>query len=183
MSTTLLLPLCGCTPSKRMPIWFPLVIPSELNEGAACFGKPMGEASEPPTTPCPGAQAPLPATRPGAMQPLSELLAGPCDWIVRAVVFAPKPFPGRDTGPDKTMLSAHAAELKSVSAKAAAIAFFMLHLQQIRFDCANQTTAWTSGSRWYLRIEGCKELKDVLGFTSLSTCFQFVCAASNSLAK
>jgi len=114
-----------------MPIWLPLVIPSELNEGAACFGKPIGEASEPPTTPVPGAQAPLPATRPGAMQPLSELLAGPCDWIVRAVVFDPKPFPVRETGPDKMMLSAQAAGLKSASIKAVAIAFFILHLQQI----------------------------------------------------
>src|SRR6267154_3707502 len=125
MLTTLLLPLCGCTPAKRIPIWLPLVIPSELSEGAACFGKPMGEASEPPTTPSPGAQAPLPAIRPGAMQPLSELDAGPCDWIVRAVVFDPKPFPERDTAPERPMLSAHAAELKIASPKAVAMAFFI----------------------------------------------------------
>ena len=103
---------------------------SQRTQRRGCLlGKTDREDSEPPTTPSPDAQAPLPAIRPGAMQPLSELLAGPCDWMVRAVVFALKPFPVRDTGPDKAMLSAHAAEVKSVSAKAAAIAFFILHLQ------------------------------------------------------
>src|SRR5258708_26921585 len=98
-----------------MPIWLPLVIPNELNEGAACFGKPMGEDSEPPTTPSPDAQAPLPAIRPRAMQPLSELVVGPCDWIVSAVVCDPKPFPETDTAPDRPMPSAHPAELISAS--------------------------------------------------------------------
>src|SRR5260370_23728371 len=142
MLTTLLLPLWGCTPSNRMPIWIPLVIPSELSEGAACLGNPMGEASKPPTAPPPGAQAPLPAMRPGAMQPLSELVPGRCDWIVRAVVFDPKPFPERDTAPERTMLSAHAAELKNASANAVAMAFFilMVHLQQIGSTAADEQT-------------------------------------------
>jgi hypothetical protein len=50
--------------------------------------------------------------------------------MVRAVVFAPKPFPVRETAPDKMMLSAQAAGLKSASIKAVAIAFFILHLRQ-----------------------------------------------------
>jgi hypothetical protein len=45
--TSGLLAFCGWTPSNKMPIWLAFVIPSELKEGAACFGNPIGFFSSP----------------------------------------------------------------------------------------------------------------------------------------